>query len=160
MTTPFDTEPLTSADIRPAYPLIQSALPQISLADWTRFARRMLDPRQQGRRGIRVVRGPKSFPSGLFCYRAQDDLEAGRVLWADHIIAIDFLESRPVTTALLDGLEHLAHLLGCGVIQATLNGVDDDLSPYFDSAGHRDVGTLYRKPLPAASETSARRRCR
>lgn len=145
MKTTFKTEAFRPTDTRPAYALIRGVVPGLSLAKWTRYARRTARPGRSGRSGIRVVRGAKSYPVGLVCYRVEDDLLVGQILRAHHFVALELLEARPVLTALVEGLDALAMELGCNTVESLLHGPDTALDAWFEKAGHSRSGIVYRK---------------
>ena len=79
----FHVCPLPSADARIAYPLVRAWAPQVTLAAWLRFTKRMIRA-TDGRSGVCVAtQDGHRFPSGLFCYACKRDLELGEVIVAD-----------------------------------------------------------------------------
>src|SRR6185437_5625572 len=102
----FIAEELMRDQVRSVYPLIREAVPAIDLPSWLRFAQQLTAPRRGGQCGIIAVRrGGRAFPSGLFCYRVEGDLKLGKVLIAEHFVAIDLLDSGAVLAALVEGLD-------------------------------------------------------
>ena len=51
---------------------------------------------------VAASRKGRTFPSGLFCYRVEDDLTLGRVIVADHFVAVDLLDPGAVLAALVE----------------------------------------------------------
>ncbi len=151
MNTKFTTEPFRLDDVRPAYALIHSVAPDVSLAAWMRFARRAAHPRNAGRSGIIVVRGAKSYPVGLACYRIDRDLGAASILTAHHFVALELLEARPVTMALVKGLDVLAIEHGCRGVDSVLHGTDAVDPTWFETIGYSRQAAVYRK---AVAETT------
>lgn len=140
----FVAEPMRASDIRPAYPLIRNTLPNLSFAEWVRFARRA---QASKRTGIMVVRGARPFPVGLFCYRTERDLAQGMVLVAHHFVALELLDTCPVTTALVRGLDELAVRLGCDSVHSILHGPEEAMAACFEHSGHTRAAALYRKSV-------------
>src|SRR5262249_43163901 len=99
----FIIEMLSRDQLRSVYPLVREAGPTIGPAPWLRFARQLTGPRRPGQCGIVAARREgREFPSGLFCYRVEDDLKLGKVLIADHFVAVDLLDPAAVLAALVD----------------------------------------------------------
>lgn len=146
----FTTEEIRPADIRPAYALMRSAVPSLTLAAWTRFARRAAAPRKAGSSGILVVRGARAYPVGLVCWQVADGLDGSATLRADEFVALELLEARPITAALVRGLETLAGRLGCNEVESVLHGADATVPAWFEREGYRHAGTVYRKPAGEA----------
>lgn len=107
-------ERLGADGLRAAYPLIRQAQPAVDLRAWVRFARRLARPGESARSGIVAVRyAGRPFPSGLFCYRRERDLCRGFVLTAEHLVALDLLDTETVLAALLLEIDALGLRLGC-----------------------------------------------
>lgn len=137
--------------IRAAYPLIREALPSLDLAEWLRFTRHTLTARRSGRAGIIAVRrANRPYPCGLFCYRVDQDLEQGKVLIAEHFVAVDLVEPAAVLAALVAELDRLGARLGCNAVRSIVHGTAADVSGGLTKAGHVAAGTLLFKLLPGA----------
>jgi hypothetical protein len=117
------TEAVAREQIRSVYPLIREAVPSIDLASWVRFAQQLTAPRRAAQCGIIVARrGGRAFPCGLFCYRVEADLRLGKVLIAEHFVAIDLLDPGAVLTALVEELDALAKRLECRAVRSVVHG--------------------------------------
>ena len=146
------TDELTRDQIRSVYPLIREAVPTIDLPSWLRFAQQLTAPRRAGQCGIIVARrGGRAFPSGLFCYRVEGDLQLGKVLIAEHFVAIDLLDPGGVLTALVEELDVLAKRLDCGAVRSVVHGGASDIEDGLHAAGHRPEGALLLKRFLHAS---------
>jgi len=145
-------ELLAPDQIRAAYPLIREALPGLDLEGWLKFARQTAAARRAGRAGIIAARRPaRPYPCGLFCYRVDQDLEKGRVLIAEHFVAVDLLEPAAVLAALVDELDKLGTRLGCNAVRSIVHGTAAEVSDGLTKAGHIEAGTLLFKPLLGAN---------
>ncbi|MCO6417906.1 hypothetical protein JYK14_17305 [Siccirubricoccus sp. KC 17139] len=143
--------PLQPAEFRPAYPLVRAVAPRVSLAEWLRFARRATARSRANLEGVTTVRHPgRAFPSGLCCWRRDHDLEEGRVLTAEHIIALDLLDTAPVIDALTAELERIAVRLQCRSLRSVLHPQAAPLADRLKLRGHRLAATLLTKPVNAA----------
>jgi hypothetical protein len=153
----FIAENLRPDQIRSVYPLIRETTPTISLQAWMRFARQLTATRRAGQSGIVAVRRVgRDFPCGLFCYRVDNDLEHGRVLIAEHFVAVDLLDPKAVLAALVEELEALARRLGCTAIRSVVHGSELAVAGGLSAAGHTPEGELLLKPLPQALTASPR----
>jgi len=143
-------EPLTPDLIRSAFPLIREALPNLDLPGWLRFVRQTNAARRTGRAGVMVARrAGRPYPCGLFCYRVDQDVARGRVLIAEHFVAIDLLEPAVVLAALVGELDLLGARLGCNAVRSLVHGTAAEISGGLAKAGHTEAGTLLFKPLMA-----------
>ena len=134
----FSIGVLSRDEIMAVYPLVREVVPTLELSSWLRFARQLTGSRRGEQCGIVAAsREGRTFPSGLFCYRVEDDLTLGRVLVADHFVAVDLLDPLAVLTALVGQLDELANRLGCTAVRSLVHGGTPDMAESLDAAGHR-----------------------
>ena len=145
-------EALAPDQVRLAYPLIREALPSLKLNTWLRFARLTAAAGKAGRSGIIAARRiGRPHPCGLFCYRVDHDLERGKVLIAEHFVAVDMIEPELVLGALVDELDRLGVRLGCGAVRSLVHGAALEVAGGLAKAGHTPAGTLLFKSLLGAA---------
>jgi hypothetical protein len=151
----FIIDLLTRDQIRSVFPLIREAVATIDLSTWLRFARQLTGPRRAGQCGIVTARREgRAFPCGLFCYRVEDDLKLGKVLTADHFVAVDLLDPGAVLGALVKELDVLAERLGCQAVRSLVHGGAPIVAGGLFAAGHRPEGASpLLKKLPAGVGT-------
>ena len=129
------------------YPLVREALPGLTLKAWLHFARRHVRARR-GAGGILLERRTaRAHPSGLIVSRRDHDLTHGPILVAEHLVAVDVLDSGPVLRALLAEMDALARRLGCNAIRTVLVGPEQLLTPGLAEAGHAPQGETMWKPI-------------
>ncbi len=150
--------PLTAAEIDLVYPLVQSLHPAPSRIAWRRHARRCLAAAAHGRGGIMVARrAGREHPSGLCCYRKEEDFQRGPVLTASHFVALDILDPAPVLAALADGLAALAARLGCVEARALVAG---EAAGALAGSGLRHAGEVLGMPVGSTLGGAATRPAR
>ena len=148
----IDVHTLAPDQVRSVYPLIRQVVPTLDLAGWRRFARTLMHPRRPELGGIVVAtRPPRPFPCGLFCYRQEQDLTRGKVLVAEHFVALDLLEPEFVLAALVNELDALARRFDCAAVRSVVHSSAPDIAGGLTAAGHQpDASRLLWKPIPAA----------
>jgi hypothetical protein len=159
----FIIEVLSRDQIRSVYPLVREAFPPLDLSTWLRFARQLTGPRRAGQCGIVAARREgRAFPCGLFCYRVEDDLKLGKVLVADHFVAIDLLDPAAVLVALVEQLDGLAKRQGCQAVRSLVHGGAPEIEGGLYAAGHQLEGAslLLKKLLETPRERGAGARSR
>jgi hypothetical protein len=146
----IDVHTLAPDQVRSVYPLIRQAVPTLDLAGWLRFARTLTHPRRPELGGIVVAtRPPRPFPCGLFCYRQERDLIHGKVLVAEHFVALDLLEPDLVLAALVNELDALAKRFGCAAVRSVVHGSATEIAGGLAAAGHQpEASLLLWKPIP------------
>lgn len=154
----FIIDLLARDQIRSVYPLIREAVATIDLATWMRFARQLAAPRRAGQCGIVTARREgRPFPCGLFCYRVEEDLKLGKVLTADHFVAVDLLDPGAVLVALVEELDGLAARLGCQAVRSLVHGTAPTVAGGLYAAGHRpeDAMPLLKRLLGGPAKNPA-----
>ena len=137
----FVVEVLSRDQIRAVYPLVREAVPTLDLSNWLRFARQLTGSRRGASCGIVAARREgRAYPCGLFCYRVEDDLKLGKVLVADHFVAVDLLDPGAVLAALVQELDVLAKRLGCAAVRSLVHGGTPDIADSLGAAGHQPEG--------------------
>ncbi len=149
----FTVKMLEASESRSVYPLIREVIPGLDLAAWLKFARHHTSPRRVGHSGVVVARrAGRTFPCGLFCYRVDQDLERGRVLIAEHFVAVDLLDPSAVLAALVNELEALGNRLGCAAVRSVVHGQEGDVAGGLFAAGHAPEASLLGKSLTPAPD--------
>ena len=154
----IDIQMLAPDQVRSVFPLIRQAVPTLDLSAWLRFARPLIHPRRPELGGIVVAtRPPRPFPSGLFCYRQERDLTHGKILVAEHFVALDLLDPDHVLAALVNELDTLAKRFGCKAVRSVVHGSAPDVAGGLAAAGHQPEASLLWKPVPPANRRGAGR---
>jgi len=150
----FTVRALAPDQIRSVFPLIREAMPEVDLAAWTAFARR-LTGRRLGHVGVMAAwREGRTFPCGLFCYRVDRTLGQGRTLIAEYFVAVDLLNPKGVLEALVTELDALGRRLGCNAVRSVVHGGEQEVAGGLVAAGHAPEASLLLKAL--ATETGLR----
>lgn len=148
----FTVRPLTRDQILSVFPLIREAMPDVELGDWTGFARRITGRRGANAGIMAAWREGRSFPCGLFCYRVDKTLAEGKVLVAEHFVAVDLLEPKAVLAALVAELEALGRRLECNALRSVVHGDEREVAGGLVAAGHAPDASLLLKALANKSE--------
>lgn len=139
-------ESMTLGDIRPLFPLMQAADPELRVKAWLSHARRMAKAGDGARCGIMVARRRgQRLPCGAAHYRLERSPRFGSLLTAEHVVALDLLYPQAVLGALFEALEVRASLLGCSAIRSILRDSRPDLIEKLRVTGHRHDGMTFMK---------------
>ena len=144
---------LAADEIRAVYPLMREAIPELELDRWLQFARRTIATRRGSKSGIMVARrSPQRFPCGAICYRTKSDLRLGQILFADHVVAVDMIDSDSVLLALIEAFEALGRRLGCEALHSVAYG--NRLVGRLSAAGLQPMASVVGKMLTQGNEAS------
>jgi hypothetical protein len=140
-------EPITMADIRPLFPVMRMAEPDLNLRTWLGYCRIVTRAKAGARAGIMVARRRgHSLPCGAVHYRLDRNLRHGRLLTVEHFIALDLLYPHAVLAALFKALDEVAAECGCTAIRSIVHESGADTLDKLRVAGHRRDGmTLTKK---------------
>lgn len=145
----FTVRALAPDEILSVYPLIRETMPAIGLATWTEFARRLTGRRRRTAGIMAAWREGRTFPCGLFCYRVDKTLGQGRVLVAEHFVAVDLLDPKAVLEALVAELDALGKRLGCNAVRSVVHGGENEVAGGLVAAGHAPEASLLLKAFAA-----------
>lgn len=109
-----------------AFPLVRDLLPNVSLEQWTRFARPLLGANARSPRGLMTIQNGASYILALFGFEVRESLVETRTLWIDNIIVPNIPGRDMIWAAIMDTAEYLARMNGCRAIRA---GFADQLDP-------------------------------
>ncbi|MGE5203883.1 MAG: hypothetical protein ACM3O6_17630 [Acidobacteriota bacterium] len=138
---------LDPKEIAAAYPLACLLAPSLDMPTWQRFAGAILAGNPTEERRILAAVGEGGYLCGLLIYRVEHDLRHGRVLTAEHVIALDIVDRKPVAAALLAALEDLSEALGCDALYTSFDTPQESLRAVWEGAGHQIARTLLCKTI-------------
>lgn len=152
----FSLRHLDSDRVFLAYPLVRSAMPDVTLDNWSAFAAAFVDRSNALPHGkILTVENESGVIIGLASYRHLPDLRHGWILLVDHLFAFELLDRRHVAELIVDALEAEADRLGCRAIHLALAVVDGKQRPAWlvallQTRGHHVASmSLCKRLVPA-----------
>jgi len=118
----YEIKSLLPEDAAKAYPLIQTAMPRVTLEDWLAYTVWLSQPAatHQKPAGVMALENSLGYIHGLFSYSTGYGLGSGPVLNVDNFIALDTGDRAAAVTKLIDAIEDLAHDNGCATIHTHL----------------------------------------
>ncbi len=130
-----------------AYPLVLAAHPAVELQQWLRYVRALteLPPECSGVLGLR---GDGGYFCGLLIYRNDREPWHDPRLSVELFVAIDLVNVRAVTDALLAAAEAKAAALACTVVQIRIEH-GPKLVARIRQAGYRPAAGLMAKDITA-----------
>ena len=143
----LDATNLRTADIEPAFALIQALHPHLTLDNWRSFAIPLADRKQTAQKGLVGVRNEAGYLCGLFVYRVEADLAHERAFVVDVITALDIVDARFVIRAIMAAVDETALRLGCGITRIRVNRNQTGLGLYLRQNGLEVEGELLSTPM-------------
>lgn len=147
MSGPFTAKELTAEQVAQAFPLIQSAVPHLTLERWNGFVdlvAKLASGAERRQAGIMTIQNNRGYIHGLFSYTVEASLHHGRVLSIDNFVAFDMVDRDKAIEAMFEAMDDIAYGLGCQAIHVRLpervatppNG-RQGLLRKFEEANHR-----------------------
>jgi hypothetical protein len=138
---------LRSADLEPAFALVQALYPTLSMASWQAFAAPLADQHPLALRGLIGIRNEAAYLCGLFAYRTESDLQQDRAFIVDVIAALDTLDAKAVLRAMVEAMQSTAQRLGCRIVRIRVTHGQDGLALYLGSYGLAHDGHFMSLPV-------------
>jgi len=118
----YATKILAPENAAQAYPLVQSARPEVTLEAWTAYAERMnagtVPP--VGEKGIVAIESKRGYIHGLFSFWITIALRHGDVLNVENFIAVDMGDRAAAIKTLIRAVDDLARTHGCAAVYTHL----------------------------------------
>ena len=140
---------LSTADIEPAFALIQALHPSLTMDNWRSFARPLVDHEPLTQCGLAGVRNEAGYLCGLFAYHVEPDFAHELAFIVDVIAALDVVDQKHVIGATMEAVRATAHRLNCGITRVRVNRNQTRLALYLRENGLEIEGELWGMPMPA-----------
>ncbi len=122
VTRKYLVKPLGSDQAPQAYPLVQSASPQLTLDQWLGYVRGLVrdgeDDQPAG--GVMSVQNRDGYIYGIYCHAVESDIKHGKVLKVSHFVAANLFDSTGVVDGLIDSMASVARDHGCAAVHVDI----------------------------------------
>jgi hypothetical protein len=147
-------ERLEPKDISQAFPLIQLQHKGLTIARWTEFAQRIIDPNGGSRRGLLAARNDQGVIYGILQYEVRCNIEGLCQMGAANVVACGLFQEHSVqlTAAMIKTLERMALEVGCQRLLIVVPETSDPaiirrLASILEASGHRFTNTTFSKHI-------------
>ncbi len=121
-TKKYVVKPLGEGQVVQAYPLIQSAAPQLTLDQWLDYVQTLTLEGDSDLRcsGVMSVQNGDGYIFGIYCHEVEVNIQHGRVLKVSNFVAANLYDAKSVTDGLIDSMASMARDYGCGAVHVDL----------------------------------------
>jgi hypothetical protein len=147
----LDATNLGTADIEPAFALVQALHPSLTLDNWRSFAIPLVDQEPAAQSGLVGVRNEASYLCGLFVYRVESDLAHERAFIVDVIAALDVVDAKSVIRSMMEAVQATAHRFDCGIARIRVNRNQTGLGLFLRKNGLKVDGEFLSLPMASSS---------
>lgn len=147
----YRVEALAPDQVLIAYPLVTAAFPAVGVQQWQDYAADMAAA-AAAESGVLGLRSAAGYFCGLLIYRNDRGPWHEPRLDVDLFVALDLIDTRTATAALIGAAEDKAAVLGCTTVFVRLDGGPDSIRTQLRGAGYRPADGVVAKRLavPAA----------
>lgn len=117
MTSVMTVSQLSDEQLGESYALIRTLAPEISRAQWLRYARRAAD-----KGGVLGALGEGGAIFGLLTWRREDCLRYGSVLLVENFVTFELSRAAPARKALCETVDAIAKEQGCSAVRLIVAG--------------------------------------
>jgi hypothetical protein len=147
-------ERLELEEISLAFPLIQLQHKDVTIAQWTEFAQRIIDTRGGSQRGILAARNDQRVIYGILQYEVRCNIQGLCRMGAANVVACGFFREHSVQliAAMIKTLERMALELGCQRVLIVYSESSDSatigrLASILEDSGYELTNTTFSKAL-------------
>ncbi len=144
----YRIEALAPDKVAIAYPLVTAAFPAVGVRQWQDYAGALAAaPAAEG--GVLALRSGGGYFCGLLIYRNDRGPWHEPRLDVDLFMALDLIDTRTATAALIGAAEAKAAALGCTTIFVRLDGGPDSIRTQLRVAGYGPTDGVVAKTIEA-----------
>ncbi len=122
MSKRYVVKPLGEGQVMQAYPLVQTAVPHLTLDQWMSYARSLCAPQPSpaAGHGVMSAQNGNGYIYGIYCHEIETDIHHGRVLKVSNLFAANLYDSEGIVDGLMDSMHAVARDSGCNAVHVDL----------------------------------------
>lgn len=128
MSKKFVVKPLGEGQMLQAFPLVQNAVPHLTMDEWLDYARSMQDksPAADSKTGVMSAQNSDGYIYGIYCHEVRNDIQRGRILKISNLVAANLYDAAGIMDRMIDSMLSIAREQDCAAVQVDL---PDAVSP-------------------------------
>ncbi len=118
----YVVKPLGKRQVMQAYPLVQTAVPQLTLEQWMTYASSLCKEaaRKDAGSGVMTAQNRDGYIYGIYCHDIETDIEHGRVLKVSNLVAANLYDSAGIMDRMIDSMMSVARGCDCAAVHVDL----------------------------------------
>lgn len=121
MSKRYVVKPLGKGQVLQAYPLVQTAVPYLSLEQWMAYAETLCAGRRApSETGVMSAQNPDGYIYGIYCHEVETDISRGRILKVSNLVTANLYDSAGIMDRMIDSMLDMARDQGCVAVQVDL----------------------------------------
>ena len=156
MSQRYVVKPLGEGQVLQAYPLVQTAVPHLTLDQWLDYAKAVCEgERHTGpRTGVMSAQNGEGYIYGIYCHEVTTDIQHGRILKVSNLIAANLYDGVGIMDRMIDSMLEMARKQGCAAVHVDLPETPrkgpqpvEGLAGMLKGAGYRFESVALCRPL-------------
>lgn len=122
MSKRYVVKPLGEGQVLQAFPLVQTAVPHLTLEQWMSYAEELCRGGRVNRSstGVMSAQNPDGYIYGIYCHEVETDIKQGRVLKVSNLVTANLYDSAGIMDRMIDSMIDMARDSGCVAVQVDL----------------------------------------
>ena len=122
MTGNYVVKPLGKGQVMQAYPLVQAAVPRLTLEMWMDYAKSVCAGRHARKpcTGVMSAQNEDGYIYGIYCHEVTRDIQHGRILKVSNVIAAALYDDPGIVDGMIDSMLEIARTEGCSAVKVDL----------------------------------------
>ncbi len=122
MSKRYVVKPLGEGQVLQAYPLVQTAVPHLTLDQWMDYAEMFCGPKHSTKNstGVMSAQNPDGYIYGIYCHEVETDIQHGRVLKISNLVTANLYDSAGIMDKMIDSMIAKARDSDCVAVQVAL----------------------------------------
>lgn len=122
MSKRYVVKPLGKGQVLQAYPLVQTAVPHLTLEQWMGYAEGLCDGASQAEpaTGVMSAQNPDGYIYGIYCHEVETDIARGRILKVSNLVTANLYDSAGIMDRMIDSMIDMARDSDCEAVQVDL----------------------------------------
>ena len=122
MSERYVVKPLGTGQYLQAYPLVRTAAPQLSPAQWLGYIEELCGGRHRddGAAGIMSAQNPDGYIYGIYCHAAETDIKHGRVLKVSNLVTANLYDPAGIMGRMIESMADKAREVDCVAVHIEL----------------------------------------
>jgi hypothetical protein len=122
MSKRYVVKPLGEGQVLQAYPLVQTAVPHLTLDQWMDYAEGFCGVKRPIRDdpGVMSAQNPDGYIYGIYCHEVETDIQHGRVLKISNLVTANLFDSAGIMDKMINSMIDKARDSDCVAVQVAL----------------------------------------
>lgn len=156
MSQSYVVKPLGEGKVLQAYPLVQTAVPHLTLEQWLDYAKLVCEaePSASPASGVMSAQNCDGYIYGIYCHEVTTDIQHGRILKVSNLITANLYDAAGIMDRMIDSMLEIARDRGCAAVHVDLPGLPrkgpqpvEGLAGMLKGAGYRVESVALCRPL-------------